>query len=135
MDKLDRRGDGKSYSFVMDNASIHKGSELRDLVAERGHRLVFIPPYSPEFNPIEMSFSAFKASLRRNYPIADKCTFQAMDYCIKEAITAEKCKAWFSHSGYRYIPANQSNTNGVLIQRRNQGRTIRQRHDPDFQFY
>eukprot|EP00003_Mantamonas_plastica_P031811 TRINITY_DN840_c0_g1_i3.p1 TRINITY_DN840_c0_g1~~TRINITY_DN840_c0_g1_i3.p1 ORF type:complete len:252 (+),score=52.20 TRINITY_DN840_c0_g1_i3:263-1018(+) len=137
MNKLARRRDGKSYTFVMDNASIHKSKALKDMIAERGHNLVLIPPYSPEFNPIEEAFSAFKASLRRNYHLADQCTFEAMDYCIKEAITARKCQGWYRHSGYQVIADTNPNTNGqpVTIRLSNRGRRIRTRNDPMFEFF
>nr|CRH08334.1 conserved protein of unknown function [Candidatus Magnetococcus massalia] len=46
--------------IVMDNASFHKKSEIADLLAEHGHVLLPLPPYSPDFNPIEESFAILK---------------------------------------------------------------------------
>ena len=51
--------------IVMDNLSAHKGKKVRQLVKARGCRLLFLPPYSPDLNPIEEAFSKVKASLRR----------------------------------------------------------------------
>lgn len=50
---------------VMDNLRVHKAPEVRAALAERGISVVFLPPYSPEFNPIEMYWSLFKRRLRR----------------------------------------------------------------------
>ena len=50
---------------VMDNLSAHKGERVRELIEERGCELLLLPPYSPDFNPIEEAFSKTKALLRR----------------------------------------------------------------------
>ena len=50
---------------VMDNLSAHKGSQVRELIEARGCELLFLPPYSPDLNPIEEAFSKMKALLRR----------------------------------------------------------------------
>ena len=49
----------------MDNASIHKAALVQEFVRENGWTIVFLPPYSPEFNPIEKEFSIFKNAIRR----------------------------------------------------------------------
>jgi hypothetical protein len=48
---------------VMDDLTAHKGERVRDLIGERGCEFVYLPPYSPDFNPIEQAFSKLKASL------------------------------------------------------------------------
>jgi transposase len=53
-------------ALVLDNYSIHKGKQVRDLVESKGVELRFLPPYSPEFNPIECVFGNMKGWLRRN---------------------------------------------------------------------
>jgi transposase len=53
--------------IIMDNARIHHDADLIDLIRALGCRIEFIPPYSPDFNPIEEAFSAVKGWLRRNY--------------------------------------------------------------------
>lgn len=50
----------------MDNASTHHFDGLREMVEGRGRRLIYLPPYSPDFNPIEEGFSSMKAWIRRN---------------------------------------------------------------------
>lgn len=52
--------------FLMDNASIHKGKKIQELMEDTGNELLFIPAYSPEYNPIEMVFSNLKSGLRNN---------------------------------------------------------------------
>jgi transposase len=49
---------------VMDNLTAHKGERVRELIERRGCEVVYLPPYSPDFNPIEQAFSKLKASLR-----------------------------------------------------------------------
>jgi transposase len=49
----------------MDNLSSHKGSRVRELIEERGCELIYLPPYSPDLNPIEEAFAKLKALLRR----------------------------------------------------------------------
>lgn len=55
----------KGDVLVMDNLRVHKAPEVLDELAKQGIRVLFLPPYSPEFNPIEMYWSAFKNRLRR----------------------------------------------------------------------
>ena len=57
---------------LMDNCSIHKGEEIEALIAKAGAKLIYLPPYSPDFSPIENCWSKIKSVLRsigaRNYP-------------------------------------------------------------------
>jgi hypothetical protein len=57
--------------LIMDNHSIHRSDRLTEMCAERGVDLVYLPPYSPEFNPIEQSFAQLKNWMRRHQDIAD----------------------------------------------------------------
>jgi hypothetical protein len=52
--------------LVIDNASIHKVDGIREMVEERGARLLYLPAYSPDFNPIELAFPKIKSWLRAN---------------------------------------------------------------------
>jgi putative transposase len=54
--------------IVMDNASFHRKSRLPGLAEEAGHRVLFLPPYSPELNPIENYWSWLKRQLRKILP-------------------------------------------------------------------
>ncbi|KAL4258543.1 Transposase IS630-like protein [Pleurotus pulmonarius] len=87
--------------LIMDNCAIHKSSILRELIEDQGIVLVFLPPYSPDLNPIEESFSCVKAWIRRHWD-----RMQAMDPFIgileaTTAVTAVKAKEWYRHSGYK----------------------------------
>ncbi len=57
--------------LVLDNARIHQSQSLRESVEEAGHRLLFLPPYSPEFNPIELVWSWLKNRVRHLAPEGD----------------------------------------------------------------
>jgi len=84
---------------VLDNLSVHKGAAIRHLVEACGCRLLFLPPYSPDFAPIEHAFSKLKAHLRR----AGARTRDALDAAIAtalDAITAQDAAGWFRHCGY-----------------------------------
>ncbi len=84
---------------VMDNLSAHKVAGIRQLIESRGAQLVYLPPYSPDLNPIEQAWSKFKQFLRA----AKARTQEALDQAITEAlktITAENAAAWFKHCGY-----------------------------------
>jgi hypothetical protein len=59
--------------IVMDNAKIHHDGELIALLEELGCRVIFLPPYSPDYNPIETAFSTIKAWIRRNRDFMEVC--------------------------------------------------------------
>jgi len=84
---------------VLDNLAVHKGAAIRRLIEARGCRLRFLPPYSPDFAPIERAFRKRKAALRR----AKARTRTALDAAIAAAlatITAQDAAGWFRHCGY-----------------------------------
>ena len=61
---------GPRSVLILDNATIHKSAELRDMCEEKGVLLKFLPPYSPDYNPIENTFKDLKAWIKRNYILA-----------------------------------------------------------------
>jgi transposase len=68
-------------------------------------RLEYLPPYSPDFNPIEEGFSAFKAWLRRNRYWAEQAFRDGNPYTIiwagiYQSMTCENIRGWFKHAGY-----------------------------------
>ena len=90
-----RRGD----LVVLDNLSAHKGERIRQLIEARGARLEFLPPYSPDFNPIELCWSKIKTALRA----AKARTLEALLEAVAEAlrsISRRDMHAWFAHCGY-----------------------------------
>jgi transposase len=84
---------------VLDNLSSHKRAEVRTLLEGAGCRLVYLPPYSPDFNPIELAFAKLKTLLRkaRQRTRDDLWDFlgQAMD-----AFAPDECENYFWHCGY-----------------------------------
>ena len=54
--------------IIMDNCSIHKGSDMKNLIKSEGHNFLFLPPYSPQINPIEELFSKWKGLLKSGNP-------------------------------------------------------------------
>ena len=87
--------------MVLDNAGIHKKYEaqLRALLATKGCRLVFLPPYSPEWNPIEPAWSKLKALLRGLGARTKEALHTALA-AVLDAITAQDARGYFRHCGY-----------------------------------
>ena len=85
---------------VMDNLQAHKMKRVRELIEERGCSLVFLPSYSPDFNPIEQAFSKIKGILRkvkaRTFEALVEATGQALS-----AVTVQDALGFFGHCGYR----------------------------------
>jgi transposase len=87
---------------VMDNLPAHKVEGVRTLIEAAGARLVYLPPYSPDLNPIEMAFAKLKALLRK----AAARTRDALWDKIGEALhafTPQECANYFKHAGYAPI--------------------------------
>ena len=84
---------------VMDNLSAHKTGRVRELVEERGCELVYLPPYSPDFNPIEEAFSKTKGILRKVEARTRQALVEALDEAIS-AVTAGDAHGFFEHCGY-----------------------------------
>ena len=84
---------------VLDNLLAHKVAGLAERVEARGARLLYVPPYSPDFNPIELAFSKLKTWLRT----AQARTREALEAVIQAAtdwITEGDAKNGFDHCGY-----------------------------------
>ena len=86
--------------IVMDNLPAHEGKKVRELVKARGCRLLFLPPYSPDLNPIEEAFSKVKANLRRARARGRETLVGALGRAIC-AVTDRDAHAFFEHYGYR----------------------------------
>jgi transposase len=85
---------------VMDNLSSHKGSRVRELIEERGCTLLYLPPYSPDLNPIEEAFAKLKALLRRAGARTREALIEAMGRAL-DVVTAGDARGFFEHRGYR----------------------------------
>lgn len=88
---------------VMDNLSSHKRVEVREAIEAVGARLVYLPPYSPDFNPIENAFAKLKSMLRS----AAKRTIDELWSFFGHALDAfspGECLNYFRHCGYSATP-------------------------------
>jgi transposase len=85
---------------VLDNLAMHKQPEVQAAIEHVGARLRFLPPYSPDFNPIEMAFAKLKAFLRAARPR----TFDQVLELVAMALplfTPQECRNFVQHCGYR----------------------------------
>ena len=85
---------------VMDNLSSHKGTKVQQLIEDAGARLLYLPPYSPDFNPIEQAFAKLKALLRK----AEERTIEALWNTIGTLIDTfrpDECQNYFDAAGYQ----------------------------------
>jgi transposase len=88
---------------VLDNLNAHKTSAVRALIEAAGCRLLFLPPYSPDLNPIEQAWSKLKTLLRG----AAARTREALEAALKmflDTIPSADARAWFAHAGYSLTP-------------------------------
>lgn len=85
---------------VMDNLTAHTGEKVRELIEERGCKLLYLPPYSPDLNPIEEAFSKVKALLRRAGARTREALLEALGAAL-DAVTARDTRGFFEHCGYR----------------------------------
>ena len=85
--------------MVLDNLSSHKNQEARDLIESVGAELWFLPPYSPDLNPIEKMWSKIKAILRTLKARTEKALINAIAKAL-EAVTTSDAKGWFKSCGY-----------------------------------
>jgi transposase len=85
---------------VMDNLSVHKSNRVERLIEQAGATLMFLPPYSPDFNPIEEAFSKVKSILRRASSRSKEALLEATGSAL-DAITPEDIRGFYSDCGYR----------------------------------
>ena len=83
---------------VMDNLPAHRSAAVRDAIHGAGAELRFLPPYSPDFNPIEMAFSKLKASLKRRAARTIPELWDAIGQATDTFAPAE-CKNYFAAAG------------------------------------
>lgn len=84
---------------VMDNLSSHKSSEVREIIEAAGAKLLYLPPYSPDFNPIEQAFAKLKAHLRKAAERSIPALWDRIG-SILDTFSAAECQNFFSHAGY-----------------------------------
>lgn len=91
-----KRGD----VIVLDNLAAHRASRIEEIAASCGAQVLWLPPYSPDFSPIELMWSKVKAYLKK----VKARTQSDLEKAIAEAlqtITTSDCLNWFRHCGYR----------------------------------
>ena len=84
---------------VLDRLGAHRPQRIRELIEERGAELVFLPPYSPDLNPIEEAFSKIKNILRKLGARTHEALLQAMGEALSK-VTPGDTAGWFDHCGY-----------------------------------
>ena len=84
---------------IMDNLSAHKGCQVRDAIEAAGARLRYLPPYSPDFNPIENAFAKLKALLRKAGERSVEGLWQLIGMLI-DAFSPQECANYFAAAGY-----------------------------------
>ena len=87
---------------VMDNLSVHKGERIKELIEERSCELLYLPPYSPDLNPIEEAFSKIKGILRKAEARSREALVEAMGRAL-DAVTSRDARGFFEHCGYRVL--------------------------------
>ena len=85
---------------VMDNLPAHKPPAIRAAIERAGAELYFLPPYSPDFNPIEMAFSKVKALLKKAAARTATSLWDAIRDAI-DAVTKDDCRGFFTAAGYQ----------------------------------
>ena len=89
----------KGDIVVMDNLPAHKVAGVRDAIEKAGATLLYLPPYSPDFNPIELAFSKLKAILRKAAARTIHELWQAIAQSL-DAFSPDECKNYFAVAGY-----------------------------------
>jgi transposase len=87
---------------VMDNLPSHKGDDIRSAIEAAGATLRYLPPYSPDLNPIENAFAKIKALLRKAASRTITALWDAIADILPK-ITPDECRNYFKNAGYRSI--------------------------------
>lgn len=84
---------------IMDNLSSHKVTGVREAIEAKGAKLLFLPPYSPDFNPIEQVFAKLKALLRKAAERTVPALWDRIGHLV-DRFEPTECRNYFRHSGY-----------------------------------
>ena len=85
--------------IIVDNLSAHKGQKVKRLIESRAASVVFLPAYSPDFNPIEEAFSKIKAILKKKAARGREALIEAIGRALG-AVRRQDAWGWFAHCGY-----------------------------------
>ena len=89
--------------LCLDNLSAHKDPRVLRVCAERGVDVLYLPPYSPDFNPIESGWALQKQHVRKCAP-RSSAALRRVARRARYRITPTHCRRWFEHAGYRVQP-------------------------------
>ena len=87
---------------VMDNLGAHRPKRLGELIEQQGCELLYLPAYSPDYNPIEEAFSKIKNLLRKAAARSKEALVEAIGAALS-AVTAADARGFFEHAGYRPV--------------------------------
>lgn len=87
---------------IMDSLPAHKSNRVRELIEERGCELLYLPSYSPDYNPIEEAFSKIKEILRRAAARSREALVEAIGQALS-AISSQDAWSFFKHAGYHPV--------------------------------
>lgn len=90
---------------VMDNLGAHRPKRVREIIEASGCELIYLPPYSPDLNPIEEAFSKVKHIMRKIGARSKEALIEAMGRALG-AVSSQDVRGFFAHCGYR-VPAQQ----------------------------
>ena len=96
-------GSNSKSIVIMDNCSIHHVEPVKELLQDAGILLIFLPPYSPDYNPIEETFSSIKYYLKDHDEILQTLQEPDVMTIVKAAfdnVTAQDCNSWITDCGY-----------------------------------
>ncbi|CEI90513.1 hypothetical protein RMCBS344292_04837 [Rhizopus microsporus] len=97
MDEIDCIPEMKGYYIVMDNAPIHTSNEIDTMMTERGHKCIYLPPYSPELNPIEQFWSIVKNKIKcSQFQTKEDLSTRVTEAC--NSVPSEHLQAFAPHS-------------------------------------
>jgi transposase len=85
---------------VMDNLGAHRPKRVRELIEERGAKLLYLPSYSPDLNPIEEAFAKVKNLLRNAAARTKGALVEAIGVALS-GVSAQDARGYFDHAGYR----------------------------------
>jgi transposase len=90
----------KGQIVIMDNLGAHRPKRVRELIEQRGCELIYLPAYSPDYNPIEEAFAKIKNLLRKAAARSKEALVEAIAAALS-AVTAADVRGFFEHAGYR----------------------------------
>lgn len=89
----------EGQTVITDNAKAHKVKGVKELIENKGAKLVYLPPYSPDLSPIEMCRSKVKQFLKKTKARTEEDLYTAISKSLN-TVTEKDSKGWFEHCGY-----------------------------------